>query len=264
MRRAPAGAQRCAERARDRRRGRRVFERVLKDGGVVRRRLQRHVRRACRADLEPHDAATASAVGDGSIPSHACRVGRIARQDRRGRSPRRRARPAGASCTHHEQRGLPVPAALPPSGSAAETRGATIRPAAASSARTCPDRSGEVRRAGRRMVMPESQRRQIRRLEARRACPGGRRRRQKPEDGGSALPQAGQVRTGQCRRVRPGSRGTCPRAGVAAVQGGQTGTDSHSGSGPMGSVDVVIPTWNGRALLDRCLDTLARQTVPRT
>src|ERR671916_738695 len=29
----------------------------------------------------------------------------------------------------------------------------------------------------------------------------------------------------------------------------------------MASVDVVIPTWNGRALLDRCLDTLARQTM---
>src|SRR5215210_473703 len=27
-------------------------------------------------------------------------------------------------------------------------------------------------------------------------------------------------------------------------------------------VDVVIPTWNGRALLERCLETLATQTLP--
>jgi GT2 family glycosyltransferase len=32
----------------------------------------------------------------------------------------------------------------------------------------------------------------------------------------------------------------------------------------MTSVDVVIPTWNGRALLDRCLAALARQTVQAT
>ena len=30
----------------------------------------------------------------------------------------------------------------------------------------------------------------------------------------------------------------------------------------MSPIDVVIPTWNARALLDRCLDTLARQTLP--
>ena len=29
----------------------------------------------------------------------------------------------------------------------------------------------------------------------------------------------------------------------------------------MAAADIVIPTWNGRELLDRCLDTLERQTV---